>query len=168
MARDRNSSEPEVKVFRDHEERDRWQMQQYGRLKYCFRTEDERTGEWGDSRPLLIYPYPSWRDEEERLTYEHAAEAHPRGPDEGPGSYIVRLAEAVEGRLAKAGKSWPRPMSRSERDARLAKLREQARAEAARLPYREAPESESEERLALLKRQAEQINAAPAAQEAAR
>jgi len=137
MGRDRQHDEPEVKVFRDPAERDRWQLQQYGRLKYGFRTEDEpASSQWGyDSRPLLIYPHPFWHDESERLTYEHAVETHKLGADEGPGSYIIRLAESVEGKLAAAGKSWPRPMSRAQRDARLAKLREQARAEEARLPY---------------------------------
>ncbi len=29
-----------------------------------------------DERPLLIYPYPFWADESERLTYEDAVEAN--------------------------------------------------------------------------------------------
>lgn len=55
-----------------------------------------------------------WADESERLTYEHAVETNPRRklPDgrlEPPGSYILRIAQLVAGRLGPIAKSMPRP-----------------------------------------------------------
>lgn len=52
-----------------------------------------------DGRPVIDVR-PFWTNESERLTYEHAAETHPRRPGEGPISYIQRLAGIAAGRLA--------------------------------------------------------------------
>lgn len=55
----------DTQVFRTPEERDRWQIQQYGFVRNGYRTDYDRT----DERPLLIDPWPFWKDasEEERF-----------------------------------------------------------------------------------------------------
>lgn len=51
-----------------------------------------------DERPVIARS-PFWASESERLTYEHAVESWPKKKDEGGGTYIVRIAEKVRGRL---------------------------------------------------------------------
>jgi hypothetical protein len=80
-----------------------------------------------DERPLLIYPFPFWQDETERMTYEAAVEANPRREDEGAMSYMARLSAVVEGKYKRIGLAMPHVrMSRVERDRQLQKLRGQA------------------------------------------
>ena len=92
-----------------------------------------------DERPLLVEyacqcrgcrewegPY---RDQTERMTYEDAVEANPKGPDEGPAAYFIRLSELVTKKYAGV-KSMPHVrQSRRERDQALARLRGQAAAQ---------------------------------------
>ena len=80
-----------------------------------------------DLRPMISRP-PFWRDESERLTYEHAVETNPRRAGEGAITYIARIAVLVEGRLAKIDKSMPRGTSQRQRDEQLRLLRDQAKA----------------------------------------
>ena len=80
-----------------------------------------------DGRPLLVERFPFWASESERLTYENAAEEHPRNPAEGPMAYAARLSAIVTERFGRAVQPMPHVrMSRRERDAALAKLRGQA------------------------------------------
>lgn len=76
-----------------------------------------------DDRPVIAYgacrcrgcrEYGGdfWRNESERLTYEHAVEANPKGASEGALTYIARIAGIVEQRKqAAAAKEFP-PSSR--------------------------------------------------------
>ena len=93
----------EAPSFHNSEERDRWQLRQYGHVRNGFRTEEEPR----DDRPLLYEPEPFWCDETERLSYEAAKEAHPKDGDEGPLAYVQRLAAIVAGRYEAAGKPMP-------------------------------------------------------------
>lgn len=80
-----------------------------------------------DGRPV-IDQRPFWRNRSEQLTYEHAAETHPRRPGEGPGTYIARLASIVAGRLVKSGVRRmpdPEPMSDAEWNERNNELLKQ-------------------------------------------
>jgi hypothetical protein len=52
-----------------------------------------------DGRECVIKRDSFWRDESERLTYEHAVEANPRKPDEGVMTYIARLAAFAHPKL---------------------------------------------------------------------
>ena len=62
-----------------------------------------------DDRPVIVRA-PFWRDESERLTYEHAVESWPRRQGEGAMSYIARIAGIVEQRkLAAVAKEFPPP-----------------------------------------------------------
>lgn len=59
--------------FASQEDRDRWQVQQYGHVRDGFRTELDRT----DERPLLVYAHPFWASAEEEARYERAVKACP-------------------------------------------------------------------------------------------
>jgi hypothetical protein len=121
------NSDPSAPSFHNSEERDRWQVQQYGRIRNWFRTDEDPR----DDRPLLFETHPFWVDDTERMTYEEAVESHPRGDAEGALSYIARIVEIVTGRYLRAGLSLPRHQTRRERDEALAKLRRQATEQAA-------------------------------------
>jgi len=103
--------------------------QQTGRLGY------REPHEPRDERPCIDHA-PFWRDESERLEYEHAVESWPRKPGEGALSYIARLAGIVEGRLAPAGKTMPHALGRAAHERRLNEL------EAQRLAMRVTGETE--------------------------
>lgn len=84
-----------VPHFSSMEERDRWQIQQYGHVRNGFRTEHERQ----DERPLLYYALPFWADAEEERRYERAVRAcplsqygHMRLPE-----YLAAVVEVAEG-----------------------------------------------------------------------
>lgn len=81
--------------------------------------ESENTGRKGyrepeelkDDRPMILHA-PFWKDESERLTYEHAVESWPKHPGEGAMTYIARIAGIVERRKQEAvAKNFP-PSSR--------------------------------------------------------
>lgn len=127
--RHERDGQAKARVFDSKEERDQWQIQQYGRVRNAFRTEDDPI----DERPLLYHPVPFWSSESERLEYEHAVEGNPIGAAEPGTAYCRRIAAIVERRIGSPPKSFPRPMSRAQRDARLQELR----AQEVRLPYRE-------------------------------
>jgi len=114
-------------AFGSKDERDRWQISQYGRLHNAFRTDEEPR----DDRPLLFEAYPFWVDDTERMTYEQAVDSHPRGDAEGALSYVARIVEIVTGRYARAGLPLPRQQTRREREESLARLRRQASEQAA-------------------------------------
>lgn len=97
-------------VFDTKEERDRWQIKQYGKVRNCFRDPDEPV----DEQPVIVYRDPFWKDEDERLRYERAVKAAP------PSQYgkmqlheylaeIVKLAEGIkpQGDAVKAMASGP-------------------------------------------------------------
>ena len=88
-----------------------------------YRHEWEQT----DERPLIIYPYPFYSDDTERMAYEAAVEGNPIKADEGAMTYMARISGIVEGKYKKLGLQMPHTrMSHRERDRQLAKLREQA------------------------------------------
>lgn len=93
-----------VFVFESMEERDRYQIATYGQVRNGWREPDEPT----DSRPLIVRG-GAWKDESERLTYEHAMESNPKGADEGPLAYIMRIAGLVQRRRSAAAKDFPKP-----------------------------------------------------------
>ncbi len=101
MTRERDSFKPQV--FGSMEERDRWQRETYGTVRNAFREPEDVP----DERPL-VNRREFWASESERLTYEHAAETNPKRPDEGPGTYIARLAAIATGRYTQAAKPMPR------------------------------------------------------------
>lgn len=102
MTREADTFKPTV--FSSPEERDRWQIRTYGRVRNAFREPDEPP----DDRPP-IDRRPFWTSESERLTFEHAAETNPRRTGEGPGTYIARLAAIATGRIQRAVKPMPDP-----------------------------------------------------------
>jgi len=51
-------------------------------------------GEPADGRPVIVRP-KFWASESERLQYEYTVQANPRQPDEGPATYIARIAQLV-------------------------------------------------------------------------
>jgi hypothetical protein len=53
-----------------------------------------------DGREYVIKRGSFWRDESERLTYEHAVEVNPRKPDEGVMTYVARVAVFAQAKLA--------------------------------------------------------------------
>lgn len=61
-----------------------------------------------DGTRLRIMRGPFWTDQQEQATYEHAVQSNPILPDEGRGSYMVRIAGLVAGRYLKAN-VMPRP-----------------------------------------------------------
>lgn len=70
MARaDRDDAAPH---FASQDERDRWQVQQYGHVCNGFRDEFERV----DERPLLYYTHPFWEPGED-VIWERAVAACP-------------------------------------------------------------------------------------------
>jgi len=124
-----------VYVFDSMEERDRYQIATYGQVRNGWREPDEPS----DGRPMIVRG-GWWGNESERLTYEHAVESHPRRPDEGHGSYIVRIAETVARRkLAAVAKDFPPPerLSPVEFHNRQVELEAQREPEP-RLPYRDS------------------------------
>ena len=83
-----------------------------------------------DDRPLIVYPYPFWESKIEQAIYEAAVAGNPRCEDEGPFSYIRRVAEIVTGERETGPKLMPRlGLSHRQRDARLMALREQGKGE---------------------------------------
>lgn len=108
-------------VFASKEERDRWQIQEYGQVRNGFRELTEPR----DDRPLLTEPDPFWMDYTEQLAYEAAVEANPKREGEGALTYCQRILDAVGVRYAKAGLEMPRTLTRREREAKLAALRAQ-------------------------------------------
>lgn len=94
-------------VFDSQEERDRWQIKQYGSVRNCFRTEMERE----DGRPLLYHTAPQFKSPDQERRYIKAAEACPVSEygqlrlDQYLGE-VVRLAEGLEKR-PEAIKSMP-------------------------------------------------------------
>lgn len=94
-------------VFESTEERDRFQVATYGHVRNGWREPDEPT----DERPAILhgacrcrgcrrYQREFWRDETERMTYEDAVAANPRGQGEGPATYIKRIGSIVAGKYA--------------------------------------------------------------------
>ena len=77
-----------------------------------------------DERPMIAHA-PFWRDESERLTYEHAVESNQKRGTEGPMSYIGRIAAIVEGRLGKVGKVMPHGLGPKAHQRRLNELEAQ-------------------------------------------
>ena len=59
--------------------------------------------EWeqADGRPVIVYVYPFWANETERLVYEDAVEANPIQDTEYRLAYLQKISEMV---LAKYGK----------------------------------------------------------------
>lgn len=121
-------------VFVSKEERDRFQIDTYGRVRNGFREPDEPE----DDRPMLDTHRCRckgcrehegfWRDSTERMTYADSVEANPKRDDEGPMAYAARISAVVVGKYQKAGKPMPTMhMGRRERDRQLAKLRAQAK-----------------------------------------
>ena len=88
----------QVASFDSKDDRDRWQIQQYGAVRNAFREPDEPT----DDRPLLTRA-PFWHDGIEQATYEAAA-ANPLLPGEGPFTYIKRISQMVTGEDGGIGK----------------------------------------------------------------
>jgi hypothetical protein len=107
-----------VFVFESMEERDRWQIHHYGRVRNAWREADDPT----DDRPLIAHA-PFWDSESERLEFEHAVETHPPGPGVHGNEYLVayaaRIADVVEGRLVAAGKVMPHPLGKAAHQRRL-------------------------------------------------
>ncbi len=97
------------------------QRQETGRMGF------REQWEPGDGREYVINRSQFWQDEAEQLTYEHAAEANPRLPGEGPFTYIERLAGIAVGSLERM-KSMPGPrrMSQNQHQHRLNELQSQA------------------------------------------
>ena len=80
--------------------RERHEASDTGRMG--FREPDEPP----DERPLIART-PFWKDESEKLTYEHAVQVNPRKPGEGAMTYLQRLAEYVKGKLDSAVRAMP-------------------------------------------------------------
>jgi hypothetical protein len=87
-------------VFASPDERDRWQLHHYGKLRNGFLGADEQPDGQDDRRPRIVYREPFWRDAAERLGYEQAVAAAP------PREYgkldvfeylgeIIKLAEGI-------------------------------------------------------------------------
>lgn len=132
-----------VFIFASQEERDRYQLARYGRLRYGFRLPEEPPEGPNDSRPVLVWQ-PFWRSEGERLTYETAVQKNPKRPDEGPMAYASRIASIVTGAYQQAGLEMPRRgMSQKEwRDRQWQIKREGLRHEAAEWEVRSASEGD--------------------------
>lgn len=120
-----------AQVFGSKDERDRWQIMQYGNIRNAFREPNEAP----DGRPVLVYPDPFWSDYTEELNYEAVVEVNSKRDGEGLLTYLGRVLEAVGSKYSKAGLEMPRTPTRREREAQLAKLRAQAR-----MPYRDDEE----------------------------
>jgi hypothetical protein len=60
-------------VFDSKDERDRWQIKQYGQVRNGFREPDDPD----DGRPAIIYNVPPYKSREEQLRYERAASLCP-------------------------------------------------------------------------------------------
>lgn len=69
----RSDGREPARIFESKDERDRWQVQTYGAVKDGFRRAEDAT----DERPLLIDPYPFWRDWEEERRYTRAIRVCP-------------------------------------------------------------------------------------------
>jgi hypothetical protein len=110
-------------IFESQDERDRWQIQRYGHVRNGYRVE----GEPQDGRPLLYYTEPFWESEDQRLTYEHAAESRPQREGEGWFAHALRLAAIAEGRMLRMP-SMPRKrrMTQDEHHERVNELQAQA------------------------------------------
>jgi hypothetical protein len=112
-----------VFIFESKEERDRWQLREYGHVRNGFRTENEPE----DDRPLLVYHDPPFADRLEQATYEAAVAGSPIRPGEGPFSYMRRISGLVTQERKTGAKTMPRPtMTRRQVDDRLQTLRAQA------------------------------------------
>jgi len=112
-----------VFVFDSADERDRFQVAQYGAARNAFRHEWEQT----DSRPLPIYPEPFWDGSEEQAAWLRAVQACPLS-EYGHLDALVYLAEVAKvANGIRPVRSAPRqPLTRRQMDERLATLREQA------------------------------------------
>lgn len=99
MTRERNVLRPKPQEFHSMEERDRWQIATYGQVRNAFREADEPP----DERPV-ISRRPFWTDDSEREAYEHVVQSNPRRLNDGPGTYIARLASIAQGRVVP---KWP-------------------------------------------------------------
>ena len=106
MGRDDERATPSY--FPSQDERDRWQVRQYGHLRNGFRKDDEPT----DDRPLRIDRHPFWEPGED-VIWERAVKACPL---EQCGSldffeYLAEVAKLAKGMDVNAGKypvrSWP-------------------------------------------------------------
>jgi hypothetical protein len=78
----------------------------------------------------ILYRYPFWQNETQRLTYMAAVENHPKRSDEVPSDYLRRISSIVQEKFAahpEALREMPSVrMTRRQRDAELQKLRVQA------------------------------------------
>ena len=127
-------SKARVFVFSSKDERDRWQIETYGRVKNGWREPDDPD----DGRPGISRhrcqckgcrerKAGDWTDRMEQATYEAAVAGNPRREGEGPFAYIRRISELVTQEREAGAQSMPHVrQSRRERDAALLRLRFQS------------------------------------------
>ena len=132
MQRARDSQGESARVFASQEERDRWQIAQYGHVKNGYREPED----YNDGRGALLPP-PFWNDGSEQLSYEYAVESNPIREGEGWLTYLGRVIASLPPGLKvprqRAEKAMPRaladgraPMTARATDARLQALNKQA------------------------------------------
>jgi hypothetical protein len=109
MGNDRRSGSAGPKTFDSKEDRDAWQLRQYGHARNAFREPDEPT----DGRPVLVRA-PFWHDGNEQAVYEAAVSGNPIKPGEGPFTYIRRISALVTGEAGGIGSMPRRRMSQRE------------------------------------------------------